>query len=79
MLRIENHCCDCAVPGYPCLGSSCPNRRVEVHYCDRCGDELESILEFEGEELCNSCYKKATGDTEEDEEEEDKDYAKLFG
>ena len=39
MVRIENHCCDCAVPGYPCRGSSCPLRRVEVHYPDQDEDK----------------------------------------
>lgn len=55
MKRIENHCCNCAAPGYPCMGSSCPNRNVEVHYCDKCGDELEDIYELDGEELCFVC------------------------
>lgn len=60
MVRIENHCCDCAVPGYPCRGSMCPNRRVEVHYCDKCGEELpyDEIYEVDGEELCELCLKE---------------------
>ena len=57
MVRIENQCCHCAVPGYPCLGSSCPNLRVEVHYCDKCDNELEDIYEVDGEELCEECLK----------------------
>jgi hypothetical protein len=57
VIRIENHCCDCAVPGYPCRGISCPNRNVEVHYCDRCDTELEKIYEGDyGEELCEDCF-----------------------
>lgn len=58
MVREENHCCDCAVPGYPCRGSLCPNRHVEVHYCDKCGCELEDIYEVDGEELCEDCLKE---------------------
>ena len=58
MIRIENHCCDCAVPGYPCIGSACPNRNVEVYYCDKCGEELEDIYEVDGEELCEECLKE---------------------
>lgn len=58
MIKIENHCCDCAVPGYPCLGSSCPRRNVEVHYCDECGAELEEIYEVDGEEFCEYCLKE---------------------
>lgn len=68
-VRYENHCCDCAVPGYPCLGSSCPNRRVEVHYCDRCGEELDNINEHENKELCDSCYEETQEESEDEEEE----------
>ena len=57
MVRYENHCCDCAVPGYPCSGSSCPNRNVPVYYCDSCGEELEEIYDVDGEELCEDCLK----------------------
>ena len=60
-IKIENHCCDCAVPGYPCRGSACPSRRVEVHYYDRCNnpidDEYEPIHEGDnGTELCEFCW-----------------------
>lgn len=58
MLKIENHCCDCAVPGYPCQGSSCPNRNVEVHYCDVCGEELDEIYVADCDELCEFCLKE---------------------
>lgn len=55
MVKIEDHCCDCAVPGYPCLGASCPNRGVEAHYCDICGEEAEYWAE--GEDLCEKHLK----------------------
>lgn len=56
MMKHENHCCECATPGYPCLGSECPNRSVEVFYCDECGEEIEGdIYEAEGDELCEAC------------------------
>lgn len=57
MKAIENRCCDCAVPGYPCRGPLCPNRHVEVHYCDVCGEELDDIYDVDGEELCDECLK----------------------
>lgn len=57
MIKIENHCCDCAVPGYPCQGASCPLTHVEVHYCDKCEYELEDIYDVDGEELCEDCLK----------------------
>lgn len=60
MVRIENQCCDCAVPGYPCMGSSCPRRHVRIYECDDCGVELEQgeLYEYDGEELCIDCIKE---------------------
>ena len=58
MRKIENRCCDCATPGYPCLGSACPLVRVEVYYCDKCGDELDEIYEADGDDLCEECLKE---------------------
>ena len=62
MKKIENHCCGCAVPAYPCIGDLCPNRNVEVHYCDNpeCEVELpdDEIYEVDGEELCEKCLKE---------------------
>ena len=58
MKRIEDHCCECAVPGYPCQGRSCPNKNVEVHYCDVCKEELDEIYDVDGEELCEFCLKE---------------------
>lgn len=55
MTRIENHCCDCAAPGYPCIGSLCHLRHVEVTYCDKCGEELDDIYDVDGQELCENC------------------------
>lgn len=42
------------------MGNSCPNRNVEVVYCDKCGCELdaeyEDIYEANGyEDLCADC------------------------
>lgn len=65
MIRIENHCCGCAAPGYPCLGSRCPNRRVEVHYCDKCDAELfeeEQETSEDGRELCDDCREEEEND-----------------
>ena len=58
MVRIENHCCECATPGYPCRGDLCPLTRVEVHYCDKCGDELDEIYDVDEKELCEYCLKE---------------------
>lgn len=53
MIKYENRCCGCAVPGYPCRGASCELRRVPVMYCDNCGEEIEDT--YEGQELCQEC------------------------
>lgn len=58
MKRIEDHCCDCATPAYPCRGRSCPNRNVEVYYCDNCGEVIEDIYEVDCDELCEDCLKE---------------------
>lgn len=58
MVTYENECCGCAVPGYPCIGSSCPNRHVKHYYCDNCKDDVEKLYRFEGDELCLDCIEK---------------------
>ena len=62
MIRYENHCCGCAAPGYPCMGRSCPYSRVEVHYCDHCGEELGYINEVGGKEFCDECLEEIFGE-----------------
>ena len=61
MERIENHCCDCAAPGYPCMGNACPNRNVKVFYCGKCDPDcqwpLDEVYEVDGEILCLECLK----------------------
>lgn len=61
MTRIENHCCSCASPGYPCLGSACSLTRVEVTYCDKCDPKcntpLDEVYDVDGKELCEDCLK----------------------
>lgn len=59
MVRYENHCCDCATDGYPCLGSACSLVNVPVTYCDECDCEIEGdIYEVDGKELCEECLKE---------------------
>lgn len=57
MIKYENECCGCAVPGYPCLGSECHNRHVPHYYCDKCEEECESeeLYDDDGEMLCQTC------------------------
>lgn len=57
MVKIENQCVGCP---QGCMGSGCPNRNVEVYYCDNCGNEIDidELYEVEdGEDLCEDCLK----------------------
>lgn len=54
MKKIENDCCDCAVPGYPCTGE---HKRVPHYYCDECKFEFlpEELYVTDDGELCVNC------------------------
>lgn len=69
MIVYENECCDCAVPGYPCLGNACSLTHVPHIYCDECGEEIyddEHGYELsDNYHLCSKC-----DDEEEDEDDE---------
>jgi len=58
MIVVEDRCCDCAVPGYPCRGNSCRLRHYPAIYCDVCGCEIseDENHEFDGQDLCQDCY-----------------------
>lgn len=58
MIKYENHCCDCAVPGYPCIGSSCPYVNVPVAYCDECNNDTYAQYDIEGEHYCEAHAKE---------------------
>ena len=55
MIKYENECCGCATESYPCLGSSCKFRHVPHFYCDVCGDDVEELYNYGGEQLCIDC------------------------
>ena len=56
-VKIENECVGCTDVGLHCIGSSCPNRRVERYYCDRCGAECSPDNGgFGFDDLCEDCY-----------------------
>ena len=59
MITYENECCGCAVPAYPCMGDACPNRHVPHLYCDRCKEEVDTLYEYEGEQVCVDCILKS--------------------
>lgn len=55
MVREINDCCDCAVPGYPCMGDSCPRRHTIAYECDRCDCECDILYDYDGNQLCKDC------------------------
>ena len=59
MITYENECCGCATPAYPCMGDACPNRNVPHLYCDRCKEEVDTLYEYEGEQVCIDCILKS--------------------
>lgn len=60
MIRYRNECVDCRDGGFPCYGSSCPNRHVAYYICDRCDTEIYGKVfhEDDYEDLCEDCHKK---------------------
>ena len=53
MIKYENECVDC---GLPCI--DCGRKNVKHLYCDKCGDDVEELYNFLGEELCEECLLK---------------------
>jgi hypothetical protein len=63
-VKIVNECVDCTGVGLHCIGSGCPNRKVERYYCDRCGAECSPDNgDFGFDDLCEDCYEVMEGDT----------------
>lgn len=46
-------------PGMGCLGSMCPQCWELSMTCDCCGEEVEKLYVFEGEQLCADCVLNA--------------------
>ena len=66
MIKYENQCCDCAVPGYPCEGNSCPYLNVPVYYCDTCNNDTYADYDIDGEHYCREHVKEYLKDVFED-------------
>ena len=63
MIKYENHCRGCDVPGYPCIGDSCPYSNVKVYYCDICNIGNYAKYEMDGEHYCDECIKEYLKET----------------
>ena len=53
MVRIEDDCVGCDLP---CIGDACPYKNVPHYHCDKCGDDVEELRYFNGEEICYHCW-----------------------
>lgn len=69
MVRFENDCCGCAVPGYPCIGEACDFWNVMHLYCDSCPQEVEDLYKVDDLWICFSCLCKIADKAEVDEED----------
>ena len=53
--RYESQCVNC---GFPCRYEACPNYKVRILECDRCGSEEDKLYDYGGEEICEECLLK---------------------
>lgn len=54
-VKLIDECCNCASPGFPCIGDRCELRHVPHYICDKCEDDVEVLYWYEGEQLCRDC------------------------
>lgn len=50
MIRYESRCVNCDLF---CLRENCPYYRVKIHYCDKCKEEADCVLD--GDDYCEDC------------------------
>lgn len=51
MIEARNDCVGCDGPCLP----GCSKGKYTALVCDRCGDEVETLFEWEGEQICEDC------------------------
>lgn len=57
-----------------CLGSACPYMHVTVLTCDKCGEEVDDLYWYHGEQLCDDCLLKEFEKVDPYEKEYPEDY-----
>jgi hypothetical protein len=55
MIVIGSECCDCDLP---CIFEACPYYKVVYYVCDKCGETVDDLYYFDGEQLCVDCILK---------------------
>ena len=54
MIRYENQCVDCPQElRRGCYG--CSKKNVPVYICDWCENEVDTLYDFEGDQVCEDC------------------------
>lgn len=54
MIIYEDECVGCPTE-LGCMGNACPNRNIKHLYCDKCGDDVEKLYKYDGQEICEDC------------------------
>ena len=49
MITYEDECVGCPTE-LGCMGNACPNRDIKHLYCDKCGDDVEKLYKYDGED-----------------------------
>lgn len=55
MVKIKNECVGCKSLGIPCMGNDCMYRNVKRYYCDKCGNEVNELHDYDDMQLCDEC------------------------
>ena len=55
---FSNECCNCASPGFPCIGERCELLHYPHYICDECDDDVDVLYWYEGRQLCRHCVLK---------------------
>lgn len=56
MRKLVDNCVGCTDLGLPCMGSSCPNRKTYVEFCDECDNHASYFID--GQAYCEDCAKE---------------------
>lgn len=57
MIKWESNCSGCFDSDGYCVGF-CPHKKFRVLTCDSCGDDVDELYDFYGEQVCRDCLLK---------------------
>ena len=53
----KKNCVGCP-PYMGCLGQMCPHCWETVMKCDVCGEEVDELYRWDGDDMCDDCFKE---------------------